>query len=170
MRMSWPRPGVRGRRADYELIFEKDRRWSFRLRLWCLRQRGQPIDQVLHGRNVRPLIVPCTCHFNHLFCSLVLPPSGVPPWLCNKSSDPGMQNLRRNKDEAHRVARELLDSKRQELKAGAPRRDLTSLLGLSPTVASIHVVVETLPPPVKANDSPREDWRLTDDEVICQVR
>ena len=56
------------------------------------------------------------------------------------------------------------------LKAGAPRRDLMSLLGLSLTVASVHVVVETLHPPVKANDSQREDWRLTDDEVISQVR
>ena len=31
-------------------------------------------------------------------------------------------------------------------------------------------VVDGLSPPVKANDSQREGWRLTDEEVISQVR
>jgi len=55
---------------------------------------------------------------------------GLLPWLCDNSSDPGMENLRQNKIEAHTVARELLDSKRQEFEAGTPREDLMSLLGL----------------------------------------
>jgi len=40
-----------------------------------------------------------------------------------------MQNLRWNKIEAHNVARELVESKREELKAGTPRKDLMSMLG-----------------------------------------
>ena len=54
---------------------------------------------------------------------------GLLPWLCDNGSGPGMKNLRRNKIEAHNVARELVDSKRQELKAGTPRKDLMSMLG-----------------------------------------
>ena len=96
---------------------------------------------------------------------------GLLTWLCDKSSDPGMQNLRWNKDEAHRVAWELLDSKRQESRAGTPRKDLMSFLGSSPSsFAPVRVVVEDLSRPVKANDSQREDWKLTDEEVISQVR
>ena len=40
-----------------------------------------------------------------------------------------MQRIRRNKNEGRRVAWKLLDSKRQELKAGTPRKDIMSLLG-----------------------------------------
>jgi len=54
---------------------------------------------------------------------------GLLPWLLDNSSNPGMRKLQWNKEEAHSVARELLDSKRQELKAGVPRKDLMSLLG-----------------------------------------
>ena len=51
-------------------------------------------------------------------------------WVFNNLRYPGMQRIRQNKEEAHSVARELLDSKRQELKDGAPRKDVMSLLGL----------------------------------------
>ena len=51
--------------------------------------------------------------------------------LFDNSSDPGMQNLRRNKEQGRIIARKLLDSKRQELKDGAARKDVMSLLGLS---------------------------------------
>jgi len=98
---------------------------------------------------------------------------GLLPWLFDNSSDPGMRKLQRNKDEAHRVARELLDSKRQELKAGVPKKDLMSLLGaLFPFSCFFffRVVVETHSLPVKASDSQHEGWRLTDEEVISQVR
>jgi len=88
-----------------------------------------------------------------LLTSIVGKFPGLLFWLAtnNSSNDPGIQNLRRNKEEAHRVARQLLESKRQELKAGAPRKDIMSLL-------------------VKSSDSQREDWRLTDEEVMAQVR
>ena len=55
---------------------------------------------------------------------------GLITWLYNNSRDPGMQKLRKNKDEVHSVARKLLDSKRQELSDGAPGKDVMSLLGL----------------------------------------
>ena len=51
-------------------------------------------------------------------------------WLFNNSSNPGMQRLRQNKEEAHIVARKLFDSKKQELKDGVPRKDIMILLGL----------------------------------------
>ena len=54
---------------------------------------------------------------------------GVITWLYNNSNDPGMQKLRRNTAEVRSVAQTLLDSKRQELKAGAPRKDTMSYLG-----------------------------------------
>ena len=57
-----------------------------------------------------------------------------------------MQTLRQNREEAHSVARKLLDSKRQELKDGTPRKDVMSLLGsLFPAFFFIPVVVEDLP-------------------------
>jgi len=40
-----------------------------------------------------------------------------------------MQKLRLNRDQVRSVARKLLDSKRQELKDGVPRKDVMSLLG-----------------------------------------
>ena len=54
---------------------------------------------------------------------------GLLTWVYENSSNPGMQKLRRNKEEVRNVARGLLDSKRRELKAGVPRRDVMSLLG-----------------------------------------
>ena len=63
---------------------------------------------------------------------------GLLPWLCENSNDPGMKNLRHNKLEAHAVARELLDSKRQELRAGTPGDDLMSLLGPLPPFLCFH--------------------------------
>ena len=51
-------------------------------------------------------------------------------WVYDNFKYPEMQRIRQNKEEAHSVARELLDSKRQELKDGAPRKDVMSLLGL----------------------------------------
>ena len=56
---------------------------------------------------------------------------GLITWLFDNSSDPGMQNLRRNRDQGRIVARKLLNSKRQELKDGMVRKDVMSLLGLS---------------------------------------
>ena len=51
-------------------------------------------------------------------------------WVYDNFKYSGMQKIRQNKEEAHRVARKLLDSKRQELKDGTPRKDVMSLLGL----------------------------------------
>ena len=65
-------------------------------------------------------------------------------WVYDNFRYPGMQRIRQNKEEAHRVARKLLDSKRQELKDGTPRKDVMSLLGLlSLSFTSSCVVVES---------------------------
>ena len=81
-----------------------------------------------------------------------------------------MQRLRQNRDEAHAIARRLLDSKRQELKDGVSRKDIMSLLGsLLPFFPFVYVAAENIPP-VKASASQREDRRLTDEEIISQVR
>ena len=55
---------------------------------------------------------------------------GLLTWIYEISSHPGIQKLRWNKDQVRGVARKLLDSKRQELKAGVPKKDVMSFLGL----------------------------------------
>ena len=55
-------------------------------------------------------------------------PHGLLTWLSERSQDPSQVILRRNRAEAHRVAQTLIDLKREELAAGASRRDLMSLL------------------------------------------
>ena len=86
------------------------------------------------------------------------------------SNSPGMQRARQNKVEARTVARRLLDSKRQELKDGVPRKDIMSLLGsLLRSIFFCYVIVENVSP-VKTSVSQREDRRLTDEEIMSQVR
>ena len=96
---------------------------------------------------------------------------GLITWLFDNSKDPGMQQLRWNKEQGRIVARKLLDSKRQELKDGVARRDVMSLLGLFlATLVSAHLAVDTLSTAVKSSDSQRQDTRLTDEEIIPQVQ
>ena len=57
---------------------------------------------------------------------------GLITWVYNNSNDPGIQNLRWNKEQGRIVARKLVDLKRQELKDGTARKDIMSLLGLFP--------------------------------------
>ena len=64
---------------------------------------------------------------------------GLLTWIHDNSSHPGMQNLRHNKDEAHKVAWGLLDLKRQELGDGVTKRDVMSLLGLSPSFCCFYL-------------------------------
>ena len=45
--------GMYGLRTDRKLAPRKDWRRSFRLRLWRLRQHGQPANKILCGPNVR---------------------------------------------------------------------------------------------------------------------
>jgi hypothetical protein len=63
-------------------------------------------------------------------------PNGFFTWVFEMGQSPGHLRLRQNRDEAHRVARELIDAKRVELQAGTPRRDLMSLLGSPPPTRS----------------------------------
>ena len=95
---------------------------------------------------------------------------GLITWLYDHSNNPRMKKLRWNRSEGRRIARTLLDSKRQELKDGALRKDVMSFLGLLlPFFSSLGVMVERRPL-VKSSDSQRQDWRLTDEEIISQVR
>jgi hypothetical protein len=57
-------------------------------------------------------------------------PEGTGVWLFDRNKSPGMLRLRENKKYAHEVAAKLIE-KRQELKDGASRKDVLSLLGPS---------------------------------------
>ena len=46
-------------------------------------------------------------------------------------SDPALQKIRQNRVHAHRVARELIEQKRQEMVVGQSEKDILSLLGAS---------------------------------------
>ena len=52
-------------------------------------------------------------------------------WFFERNRSPGVMRLRENREYAHEVAAKLIEEKRQELKAGAPRRDVLTLLGSS---------------------------------------
>jgi len=59
----------------------------------------------------------------------------LPAWLIRYTlevgSDPILQKARENQDHVHRVARELIEQKRQEVIAGQSEKDVLSLLGAS---------------------------------------
>ena len=59
-------------------------------------------------------------------------PGGLLTWLAERGQKSSQIKLRQNRTEAHRVARILIDQKREELRDGTSRRDVLSLLGLSP--------------------------------------
>ena len=95
---------------------------------------------------------------------------GLLTWIYDHSSHPGILKLRQNKAETRTVAKGLLDIKRQELKDGAPRKDIMSLLGLwLPFFPFCCVAVERFSL-VKASVSQHQDRRMTDEEIISQVR
>ncbi|KAF9649252.1 cytochrome P450 [Thelephora ganbajun] len=78
-------------------------------------------------------------------------PAGVVRYMFETGSDPALQKARQNRVHAHRVARELIDQKRQEMVVEQTEKDILSLL-------------------VKANDTQDEESKLRDDEIIAQVR
>ena len=143
--------GALGLRTDRELISQRIGTGAFEYDFGALDDADNPLTNsymnLMYDANFRrrrskvPLTLPSSpfsfTSFGNPSRSLLLIMSimgwfpGLITWMFNNSNDPGMQKLRRNKDEAHRVARKLLDSKRQELKDGTPRKDILSLLGLS---------------------------------------
>ncbi|KAF9787520.1 cytochrome P450 [Thelephora terrestris] len=78
-------------------------------------------------------------------------PKGTGAWLFNRDKSSGMTRLRENRTYVREVAEKLIEEKRQELEDGTSGKDLLSLL-------------------VKANSALRPDWRLSDEEIISQVR
>jgi hypothetical protein len=59
-------------------------------------------------------------------------PEGLFAWMIDKSPRPELARLRENKIYSHKAAAKLIDEKKQELKDGASRKDVLSLLGSSP--------------------------------------
>jgi len=55
--------------------------------------------------------------------------------IIGRESDPAGQKVRRNRDHVRRVARELIDQKRQEMAVGQSGKDILSLLGVLHRVA-----------------------------------
>ena len=97
-------------------------------------------------------------------------PSRVLRYLLESATDPALQKARENRGYAHRVARELIQQKRQEVAAGQSERDVLSLLGAcrhSPGREEMRLNGRSA---VKANDSQDEQSRLQDDEIVAQVR
>jgi len=62
-------------------------------------------------------------------------PSVFIRYMFEKGSDPALQKIRQNRVHAHRVARELIEQKRQEIIVGQSEKDIMSLLGASHRVA-----------------------------------
>jgi len=79
----------------------------------------------------------------------------LPGWFVRYTFEMGsgaaLQKAKENKDHVHRVARELIARKRQEMAVGQPEKDVLSLL-------------------IKANDDQDAHSKLRDDEIIAQVR
>jgi len=71
--------------------------------------------------------------------------------MFERDKRPGMVKVRKNREYAHEVAAKLIEEKREELENDSSRRDLLSLL-------------------IKASSSLRPEWRLSDEEIIAQVR
>ena len=97
-------------------------------------------------------------------------PSRVLRYLLESAADPALQKARENRGYAHRVARELIQQKRQEVAAGQSERDVLSLLGAcrhSPGREEMRLNGRSA---VKANDSQDEQSKLQDDEIVAQVR
>ena len=64
----------------------------------------------------------------------------LPGWLARyileTGSSPALQRAWENRDHVHRVARELIEQKRQEISVGQSEKDVLSLLGASHRVSS----------------------------------
>jgi len=58
-------------------------------------------------------------------------PSMFIRYMFEKGTDPALQKIRQNRVHAHRVAKELMEQKRQEMVVGQSGKDILSLLGAS---------------------------------------
>ena len=71
-------------------------------------------------------------------------PSRFIRYVFETGSDPALQKARQNRFHAHRVARELIEQKRQQITVGHSEKDILSLLGASHNVAAVSVASLTL--------------------------
>ena len=97
-------------------------------------------------------------------------PKSVAAWVIENNRSPGMAELRENGTYACEVAAELIEEKRDELRDGTFRKDVLSVLGsscCSPIRVGPGATFGSL---VQANSTLRQDWRLSDEEIVAQIR
>lgn len=88
-------------------------------------------------------------------------------WLSDNSGDPEIQNLRWNKVQGCSSSLVKCSVRRDELEGGAAGKEFMSfLVCYSTSFTSDRVIVENISPQVTSSDSQREDWRLTNEEII----
>jgi len=97
-------------------------------------------------------------------------PKGFATWMYERDKRPGMVKLRKNREYANEVAAKLIEEKRQELKDGTSRRDLLSLLGSCWVFFMQLWSWRDIWSLVKASSTMRPEWRLSEEEIIAQVR
>jgi len=69
-------------------------------------------------------------------------PGSFVRYIIGRESDPANQKVRQNRDHVHRVAKELIEQKRQEMAVGQSGKDVLSLLGAPHQVALLAVKVD----------------------------
>jgi hypothetical protein len=99
-------------------------------------------------------------------------PSRFIRYVFKTGSDPALQRVRENRIQVHRVAKKLIEQKRQEMVVGQSEKDILSLLGASPHVAPsvFRTEIGRVRFVVRANDTKDEQSKLRDDEIIAQVQ
>lgn len=95
-------------------------------------------------------------------------PQRIVQFINDRSSNPRLVQLRRTAAVSSSVAKRLIEEKAKELRAGKGNHDILTLLG----VPIIHVCIDIILTfkVVKANISEDERTRMSDDEMISQMR
>ena len=90
--------------------------------------------------------------------------------MLEHSKRPEFVRLRSNRTLVHELARNLVESKKKEMKDGVARADVMSLLGTLDVLSTWLGRLAHCQLAVRSSPSLRPDWRLTDDEIVYQVR
>jgi len=97
-------------------------------------------------------------------------PERMLPWMLEHSKRPELVRLRHNRALVRELARNLLESKKSEVKEGATRGDIMSLLGMHDAFSMGLGRSAHHQPAVRSSVSLKPDRRLSDDEIVYQVR
>lgn len=161
-----------------------------RLRLRCDRRHREPAHEILRGSGVRiPRIQRSRMHWVTNFVHRLRGISGtvsrgllffvnasrwVPermlPWMLEHSKRPELARLRHNRALVRELARDLVESKKREVKEGAIRGDIMSLLSMGNAFSMGLSRSAHHRPAVRSSASLKPDRRLSDDEIVYQVR